>query len=171
MLKSKIVPILSAVSLAALASSAQAGTRVDNDMSNCRAGADGTAALVRLIGFKQGTGRVRVQSYSGSGNWLERGQWLHRVEVPVNRSGRDMTVCLPLPGPGSYGIAVRHDLNSNNRSDRRDGGGFSRNPDISFPFNMEPDYGEVAFRANSGVNNVRIVLNYLQGTSVEPIRR
>ncbi len=171
MLKSKIVPVLGAFSMTALAASAQAGTRVANDLSNCRAGAGGTAALVRVVGFKQGTGRVRVQSYSGSRNWLERGQWLHRVEIPVNSNGRDMTVCLPLPGPGSYGIAVRHDLNNNGRSDRRDGGGFSRNPDISFPFNMEPDYGEVSFRANSGVNNVRIVLNYLQGTSVEPIRR
>ena len=81
-----------------------------------------------------------------------------------------MTVCLPLPGPGSYGIAVRHDLNNNGDSDRRDGGGFSRNPDISFPFNMEPRYSEVSFRANAGVNRLNIVLNYLQGASVEPIR-
>lgn len=171
MLKSKTIPVVTLAALAATAPAAQAGTRVPNDLSNCRSGAGGTAALVRVVGFKQGTGRVRVQSYSGSGNWLESGQWLHRVDIPVNRSGRDMTVCLPLPGPGSYGIAVRHDLNNNGRSDRRDGGGFSRNPDISFPFNMQPDYGEVAFRASSGVNNVRVVLNYLQGTSVEPIRR
>ena len=171
MLKSKVIPVVAAASVAALATGANAGTRVPNDLSNCRAGAGGTAALVRVVGFKQGTGRVRVQSYSGANNWLESGQWLHRVDIPVRRDGGDMTVCLPLPGPGSYGIAVRHDLNGNGSSDRRDGGGFSRNPDISFPFNMEPDYGEVSFRANSGVNNVRIVLNYLQGTSVEPIRR
>ncbi len=165
----KPVPALFAALLAASAIPAQAGTEVPNDLSNCRSGAEGTAALVRVAGFKQGTGRIRVQSYSGAGNWLESGEWLHRVDIPVRLRGRDMTVCLPLPGPGTYGIAVRHDLNNNGDSDRRDGGGFSRNPDISFPFNMQPSYSEVAFRARSGVNNVRIVLNYLQGTSVEPI--
>lgn len=170
MLKSKIIPMISAMALAAMATGAQAGTNVPNDLSNCRAGASGTAALIRVVGFKEGTGRVRVQSYSGSSNWLESGEWLHRIDIPVRTQGRDMTVCLPLPGPGSYGIAVRHDINGNGRSDRRDGGGFSGNPNISFPFNMEPNYSAVSFRANEGVNRLNIVLNYLQGTSVEPIR-
>ncbi|MBC2776999.1 DUF2141 domain-containing protein [Parasphingopyxis sp. GrpM-11] len=169
MLKSTIIPVSAALALAATASAAAAGTRVPNDMSQCRAGSGGTAALVRVVGFKEGTGRVRVQSYSGASNWLERGRWLHRVDIPVRLQGRDMTVCLPLDGPGSYGIAVRHDINNNGSSDRRDGGGFSGNPNISFPFNMEPNYSEVSFRANAGVNRITIVLNYLQGTSVEPI--
>ena len=158
-----------ALPLLAMGTPAQAGTQVPNDMSNCRSGAGGTAALVRVVGFKQGSGRVRVQSYRGSSNWLESGQWLHRVDVPVRLEGRNMTVCLPLPGPGNYGIAVRHDLNNNDHSDRHDGGGFTRNPDISFPFNMEPSYREVSVDMHSGVNRVTIVLNYLQGTSVEPI--
>lgn len=169
MLKGNTIPVTAVLALVVMASAANAGTRVPNDMSLCRAGASGTAALVRVVGFKQGTGRVRVQSYSGASNWLERGRWLHRVDIPVSLEGRDMTVCLPLDGPGTYGIAVRHDLNNNRRSDRRDGGGFSNNPDISFPFNMEPSYRSVAFRANHGVNRVTIVLNYLQGMSVEPI--
>ncbi|MEM8696238.1 MAG: DUF2141 domain-containing protein [Pseudomonadota bacterium] len=155
--------------MASIASTASAGTRVPNDLSQCRAGAGGSAALVRVVGLRDNNGRVRVQSYGGEGTWLERGQWLHRVDIPTARSGRNMTVCLPLPGPGTYGIAVRHDSNGNNRSDRRDGGGFSGNPDLSFPFNLEPDYEEVAFRAGSGVTRVTIVLNYMQGTSVEPI--
>lgn len=166
---SKYLTIGTALALVGTATAAEAGTRVANDMSNCRAGSGQTAALVRVVGFKQGTGRVRVQSYSGASNWLERGQWLHRVDIPVRLEGRNMTVCLPLPGPGSYGIAVRHDLNNNGRSDRRDGGGFTRNPNISFPFNMEPSYSEVSVNMREGVNNVTIVLNYLQGTSVEPI--
>jgi uncharacterized protein (DUF2141 family) len=169
MLKGKIVPLVAATSVAVLASAAQAGTRVPNDMSNCQAGSGGSAALVQVVGFRQGSGRVRVQSYPNANAWLERGQWLHRVDVPVRLRGRDMTICLPLPGPGTYGIGVRHDLNNNNSSDRRDGGGFSRNPDISFPFNMQPNFRQVEFRAGPGVTRVRIVLNYLQGTSVEPI--
>lgn len=170
MFASKIIPVAAALSMTAFATSAGAGTRVANDLSQCRAGATGTAALVNVVGFRDSNGRVRVQSYSGERNWLERGQWLHRVDVPAQPRGRNMTVCLPLPGPGTYGIAVRHDSNGNNSSDRRDGGGFSRNPDISFPFNLEPDYGEVSFRAGRGVTRINVVLNYMQGTSVEPIR-
>ena len=169
MLKSKFFVASAAVSLAAMASAANAGTRVPNDMSQCRAGAGGSAALVQVVGFRDSNGRVRVQSYRGDDSWLERGQWLHRVDIPARPRNRNMTVCLPLPGPGTYGIAVRHDSNGNNRSDRRDGGGFSNNPDISFPFNLEPDVDEVRFRAGSGVTRVRIVLNYMQGTSIEPI--
>lgn len=169
MFVSKIIPVTAALSMAAFATSAGAGTRVANDLSQCRAGSSGTAALVQVVGFRDSNGRVRVQSYSGANNWLESGQWLHRVDVPAQPSGRNMTICLPLPGPGTYGIAVRHDSNGNNSSDRRDGGGFSRNPDLSFPFNLQPSYNQVSFRAGSGVTRVNIVLNYMQGTSVEPI--
>ncbi|MGP1283624.1 MAG: DUF2141 domain-containing protein [Parasphingopyxis sp.] len=169
MLKSTIIPAAAALSMAAFATAADAGTRVPNDLSQCRAGASGSAALVRVVGFRDNNGRVRVQSYQGDSNWLERGRWLHRVDIPVQSRNRNMTVCLPLPGPGTYGIAVRHDSNGNNRSDRRDGGGFSGNPDLSFPFNLEPDYDEVAFRAGAGVTRITVVLNYMQGTSVEPI--
>ena len=169
MLKGKFIPVAAALTAVTFASAAQAGTRVANDMSRCEAGAGGTAALVRVVGFRDSNGRVRVQSYGSDSTWLERGEWLHRVDIPVRPRNRNMTVCLPLPGPGTYGIAVRHDSNGNNRSDRRDGGGFSRNPDLSFPFNLEPDFDEVVIRAGSGVTRVTVVLNYLQGMSVEPI--
>ena len=169
MFVSKIIPVAAALSMAAIATSAGAGTRVANDLSQCRAGATGTAALVNVVGFRDSNGRVRVQSYSGANNWLESGQWLHRVDIPAQPRGRNMTICLPLPGPGTYGIAVRHDSNGNNSSDRRDGGGFSCNPDLSFPFNLQPNYNEVSFRAGTGVTRINIVLNYMQGTSVEPI--
>lgn len=150
------------------ATSASAGTQVPNNMANCGRGADGTAVLVRVQGFRESAGRVRVQSYAGS-NWLERGAWLHRIDTPVRATGRDMSFCLPLPGPGTYGIAIRHDENNNGESDRRDGGGFSRNPDISFPFDMRPRFNEVSFNAGRGLTTINVVLNYLQGTSVEPI--
>lgn len=169
MLKRKIIPVVASLSAAALATVTDSGTRVENDLSQCRAGASGTAVLVRVIGFRDSNGRVRVQSYGSDESWLERGQWLHRVDIPVQPRGRNMTVCLPLPGPGIYGIAVRHDANGNRRSDRRDGGGFSGNPDLSFPFNLEPDFDEVSFRAGNGVTRISVVLNYMQGTSVEPV--
>ena len=163
--KSLTFSALGALLLAGSAAPGHAGTQVSNNLSNCRSGSGGTHALVRVIGFRQNSGRVRVQSYRGN-TWLERGEWLHRVEVPV--SGRNMTVCLPLPGPGVYGIGVRHDMNNNGETDRRDGGGYSGNPDLSLT-NLRPSFSQVSFRAGRGVTNVTIVLNYLQGLSVEPI--
>lgn len=167
MLKSRNIAIGATILSALMSTHARAGTEVPNNMASCEGGG-GAAVLVRVQGFRQGAGRVRVQSYRGGG-WLERGQWVHRVDVPVRLSGRNMNVCLPLPGPGTYGIAVRHDENNNGDSDRRDGGGFSRNPDISFPFDMRPRFNEVSFTAGAGVTTINIVLNYLQGASVEPI--
>ena len=156
-----------ATTIALFSGVANAGTEVSNNLANCRAGASSPAALVRVVGFKQGSGRVRVQSYSGADNWLETGEWLHRIDEPVRRDGADMTVCLPLPGPGSYGIAVRHDVDSDG-SDWNDGGGFSNNPDISL-FHLKPRYSRTAFQAGSGVTRLTIVLNYRRGTRIEPI--
>ncbi len=169
MLKGVFSSVVTSLVFLAAATPAAAGTRVPNDMSQCRSGNGGTAALVEVVGFNREAGRVRVQSYTGADNWLESGQWLHRVDIPVQLRGRNMVVCLPLPGPGVYGIGVRHDVNGNNSTDRRDGGGYSGNPDLSFPFNLRPSYEQVSFRAQPGVNRLRIVLNYLQGTAVEPI--
>ena len=48
-------------------------------------------------------------------------------KVPV--TGKAMDICLPVPAPGRYAVAVHHDLNTNGERDRHDGGGYSRNPE------------------------------------------
>ena len=60
-----------------------------------------------------------------------------KINVPVTRAG-PMRICVALPGAGRYAVAVRHDVNGNNRSrDWSDGAGFSRNPRISLT-NLRP---------------------------------
>ncbi len=130
---SKFASVLLVVSVLAFAGTAQAEGRViSNDLAKCRSG---PSTLVQISGVKASTGKIRVQSYRGTAeDWLAKGRWLSRIEVPA-RAGT-MTVCVPLPEAGVYGIAVRHDVNGNGKTDlRADGGGMSNNPAISV-FNL-----------------------------------
>lgn len=133
---------------------------IGNDMRQCAPGG-GPAVRVTVQGVKNGSGVVRVQSYRGTkADWLEKGKWINRVEAPA-RSGT-MYFCLPMPEAGTYGIAVRHDVNGNGKTDlREDGGGMSNNPSINI-FNLgKPSYTKTAFDVGSGVTTIRIQMKYM----------
>lgn len=139
----KFFAVLTAFGLMLGSGTALAGQEIQNDLSRCSAGR-GPAVLVNVRGVKQSAGRIRVQSYPATGSaWLAKGSWLHRVESRANAG--NMSFCVPVPAEGKYGIAVRHDLNANGKTDiRSDGGGFSNNPSISI-FNLgKPSVGKVA---------------------------
>jgi uncharacterized protein (DUF2141 family) len=72
-----------------------------------------------------------------------------------------MTVCMPVPAAGSYGIAVRHDVNGNGSTDlRTDGGAMSNNPSINI-FNLgRPSYRSTAFNVGQDVRSIAIVMKY-----------
>jgi uncharacterized protein (DUF2141 family) len=156
----RVYTVLAATGLMLASGTAAAGQEIGNDLSRCAAG-KGPAVLVTVRGVKAGSGSVRVQSYPAtSGAWLAKSQWLHRVEGRASASS--MSFCLPVPAPGNYGIAVRHDVNGNGKTDiRSDGGGFSNNPSINI-FNLgKPSVGKVAFQAGSGVTRITINLKYM----------
>ena len=155
-----------AMAMAAMALSvpgaAQAGYRqnIGNDMAKCAAGA-GPAVRVTVNGVKNSSGRVRVQSYRGTeADWLEKGRWINRIEAPA-RAGQ-MTFCVPVPASGTYGIAVRHDMNGNGKTDlSKDGGGMSNNPSINI-FNLgKPSYKKTAFSVQNGVKSIAIEMKYM----------
>ena len=68
---------------------------------------------------------------------------------------------MPVPGPGKYAIAVRHDVNGNGETDlRTDGGGMSNNPAISI-FNLgRPGIDKTAFSVSDGVKSLTIRMRY-----------
>ncbi|MDQ8755453.1 DUF2141 domain-containing protein [Sphingosinicella sp. LHD-64] len=132
----------------------------------CR-GNDG-AVLVTVDGFKQRTGNLRVQLYRADNSFLERGRWLQRIDLPVTRAGA-MRICVPVPQPGSYAIAVRHDMDSSGSSGWNDGGGFSRNPRLSLT-NLRPSARSVAINVGNTTLPVNVVLNYRFGLSIRPVR-
>lgn len=153
---------------AAVALPAPASAQLGSDAAVCRS--NGNALLVTVDGFRARTGNVRVAIYgSDPRQFLARGQTLRKINVPVTAAG-PMRVCIALPGPGRYAVAVRHDVNGNNaRGDWSDGAGFSRNPRISLT-NLRPNYNNVALTVGRGVTPVGVVLNYRFGLSIRPVR-
>ena len=149
--------------LAALAmavpAQAQFANYLAHDPAKCRG--DGPAVRVTVSNVKASRGTVRVQLYRATKrDWLETGRWLNRIEVPA-RAGA-MSICMPAPGPGTYGIAIRHDVNGNGETDlTQDGGGASNNPSFNI-FNLgKPSYSKVAFSLGQEVKAMTIRLHYM----------
>ena len=128
-------------------------------MRQCAPGA-GPAVRVTVRGIKSASGKIRVQSYRGNkAEWLEKGKWLHRIEAPARKG--TMTFCVPLPGPGNYAIAARHDANGNGKTDiTQDGGAMSNNPSINI-FNLgKPGIDKTRFTVGEGVERMSITMLY-----------
>jgi uncharacterized protein (DUF2141 family) len=146
--------------LPAAGSAAQYRQIVRNDTARCAPDA-GTSVMLTITNVADGKGRLRIQAYRGTRDeWLAKGRWLNRIEVPA-RAGT-VRVCMPLPGPGAYAIAVRHDRNGNGETDiREDGGGMSNNPSINI-FNLgKPSFTKTRFTVGSGPAAMTIQMRYL----------
>jgi uncharacterized protein (DUF2141 family) len=165
---SKLMLPIAAAALASVAPVAAAEAALGPDAASCRAGSSQPAVLVNVSGFKSRSGRVRVQIYNSS-NFLVKGQRVRRIDLPVTADS--MPICVALPGPSTYAVAVRHDFDGDNKSgDWSDGGGFSRNPKLSL-LKLKPSFGQVAIPVGNGVRPVNVVLNYRQGLSIGPVAK
>ncbi|MCP3735239.1 DUF2141 domain-containing protein [Sphingomonas sp. RP10(2022)] len=157
-----MVRLIVPFSLLALATPASA----QRNTAGCTA-ATAHRLIVTVRGLRAGGGGVRVQLYDAAG-FLEKGRWLARVEASAEGK-RTIEVCVPVPRPGTYGIAVRHDANANGKSDGTDGGGFSRDPKLSL-LRLKPAFAQVAVPVAAGTSRVAVTMNYRHGLSVGPER-
>lgn len=162
-LRSAASALAFAAGVAALAlavpAQAQYNQRLRHDAVKCRG--NGPAIRITVNDVKASRGTLRVQLYRATrADWLETGRWLNRIELPA-RAGT-MSVCMPAPGPGTYGIAIRHDVNGNGETDlTQDGGGMSNNPAINV-FNLgKPSYSKVAFSLGQEVKPMTIRMRYM----------
>jgi uncharacterized protein (DUF2141 family) len=157
----------SVAALAAVAAaSTPAGAQLGPDAAACRGA--GPALLVNVGGFKARTGNLRVNVYgSDPALFLAKGRYVRKLDLRVTRAG-NMAVCVRLPSPGRYAVAVRHDVDGDG-NDWGDGGGFSRNPRLSLT-NLRPRYANVAFHVGAGVHPVNVILNYRFGLTIRPVR-
>ena len=133
--------------------------KIEHDPAQCRTGS-GPAMLVTIHGVKNSSGTMRVQSYRGiKSDWLKKGKWIYRIEAPA-REGT-MKFCMPLPAPGEYGIAVRHDTNDNGKTDlSKDGGAMSNDPYIGL-FNLgKPSYKKTRVTVGKAVVPISINMKY-----------
>ena len=162
-LRSAVSALAFGAGLAALAVAAPAQAQYNqylrHDAAKCSGG--GPAVRITVSGVKASSGTLRVQLYRATkADWLETGRWLNRIELPA-RAGT-MSVCMPAPGPGTYGIAIRHDVNGNDETDlTQDGGGMSNNPSINV-FNLgKPSYTKVAFSLEREIKAMTIRMRYM----------
>lgn len=148
-----------AVGLAAPAGAQEYRQELRHSVSPCQG--SGPAVWINITEIEESRGTLRVQLYRGTeGDWLERGRWLNRIEVPA-RAG-SMQVCMPVPATGNYAIAIRHDVNGNGRTDiRTDGGGMSNNPSINI-FNLgRPSINRTRFSIGREVKPMSIRMRYM----------
>lgn len=132
---------------------------IPNNMRKCAPGS-GPAVRVTVRGIKTATGKIRLQSYRATKeDWLAKGKWINRIEVPARKGS--MTFCVPLPGPGAYALAARHDANDNNETDIwEDGGAMSNNPSINILNLGRPSIDKTRFTIEDGVERMSITMLY-----------
>lgn len=124
----------------------------------------GTWLEVDVRGFKDRLGDVAVEVHPDQEEgFMDVLVSRQRLKTPE----KDPSVCVPLPGPGSYILVVLHDRNSNKKLNVfSDGFGFSRNPEIGMGL---PARDEIFFEAAAGRNRQTVILNYVQGLTARPI--
>ena len=157
--------LLLMASLLAVPATAAPARIVGSDAEACLSGKP--SMLVRVSGFKRGTGTVKVAVYAATGYLARRGK-LGRVEVPVS-STAPIDICIAVPKAGDYAIAVHHDLNGNGDKDGNDGGGYSGNPRLSIT-NLKPPFGRTAVHVGTAPRQVTVLLQYRRGLSIAPVR-
>lgn len=125
-------------------------------------GAPGEVALdLSIAALASDRGNVTVVVYDNPRTFLERGGRLFKARLPA-RAGM-VEVCLRLPRPGTYAVAVYHDADGDGKFGRTwiglpaEGWGFSNDPPRSFGV---PTFAEVAFTAGSGGARHTIHMRY-----------
>ncbi|MCA1653539.1 MAG: DUF2141 domain-containing protein [Sphingomicrobium sp.] len=147
--------------------SGASATAVGSDAAACTSGRPSIDVLVR--GFKEPTGTIKVSLYDGNpARYLVHHGKLRNVVVPV-RSTAPMEICIAVPAPGVYAVALHHDLNGNGDKDRADGGGFSRNPHLTI-FNLKPAFNQTGIRVGNGPTRTDVTLMYVRGLSIGPAK-
>jgi uncharacterized protein (DUF2141 family) len=128
------------------------------------AGSAEPSILVRVSGFKNRAGKVRIRTFGGSpSTYFDKTKVLKRLEYDMPSAG-PVEVCVPMPAPGVYAVDVRHDINNNSDTDRADGAGASGNPKISLfdvIFGRKPPAKQVQVSVGQGTTVVPIIVRYL----------
>jgi uncharacterized protein (DUF2141 family) len=133
-----------------------------NDLSLCAPG-KGPAVRVAVSGLKSSTGNLFARIYPArSSDWLKSKRYIMRIDAAPQQGS--MTVCIPLPAPGDYAIAIQHDVNGNRETDISiDGAGMSNNPKINkfLGIPRPPSVDKTRFTAGEGITRMAITIQYL----------
>jgi uncharacterized protein (DUF2141 family) len=125
---------------------------------------------VTVEGLRSQKGLITYTLYpDDKKRFLAKGGSLERIRVDARAPATE--TCVPLPGPGTYLLAVYHDEDGNRKLNRsliglpREGFGFSNNATSSIGL---PSFDAVRFIAKAGVTALKIKLRYLTGKEKLP---
>ena len=162
-----------AISAPALPSSPSLGVAE----GHCRPGEAGPAVIVTVLGLKDDGGRIRVEVYPAvDGDFLAddnilvaAGKAFRRAEIEPSATV-PAQLCVRLPAPGKYALAVIHDRNSDHKfGPMSDGIGFAGDPKLGW---SKPKATAAEFSATAGITSLSVTLNYRRGlTSMAPLKR
>ena len=143
----------------------------------CRPGEGGPALLVEAVGLKDRTGQMKLEVYPANDKdfladdnvLIAAGKTFRRVEIATPQAG-PVVLCVRIPGPGTYGVAVLHDRNMDRRFGWKiDGIGFSANPKLGW---SKPKASSARVVVNGGgVSRISVVMNYKSGLGVAPLKQ
>ena len=140
----------------------------------CRSGESGPAFLVAVNGLKDRKGLLKVEVYPANDQdfladdnlLVTAGKTFRRVEVALPATGTPV-LCVRVPGPGTYGVSVLHDRDSNHKFGwRSDGIGFAGNPRLGL---SQPKVKHASATAGSTPTRLDIVMNYQRGLGMRPL--
>lgn len=162
---------IAAMTIATPAAAEGSGPILGQYAARCAAGAE-PSILVTIVGLKNRAGNLRVRTFGGAtSTWFDKKKWITRVEVPTPAHG-PIRICLPVAAPGTYAVDMRHDINSNDETDRSDGGGASGDPKVTlldFVFGRKPSPKITAVAVGQGVTEITVTAMYLSGGALRPI--
>ncbi len=169
-----LVLMTGAVAKPAIVTEQKMSVILGSDAATCAPDSMAVAVLVHVRGIKDNRGKVRLELYSDraedflkSGSVLEtQHRVFRRIDVPTPIGGQAY-ICMTLPEPGRYSMAVLHDRNNNGKLDvMNDGFGFPGNPKLGW---AKPKVQQALFTVDSGVGHLDVVLNYVAGLAVKPL--
>lgn len=163
--------------LLAAAPAVQTSPDLGKAEGRCRAGESGPALLVEAVGLKDRGGRMKLEIYPANDTdfladdnvLVAAGKTFRRVEVATPQAGA-VVLCVRLPGPGTYAVAVLHDRNMDHKFGWQvDGIGFSSNPKLGW--SKPKAAGSRVVVSGAGISRIAVVMNYKRGLGVAPLKQ
>jgi uncharacterized protein (DUF2141 family) len=161
--------ILLALSLATTPSVTPLSTpRLGTLEARCRPNEPGPALLVDVDGLKDRAGVLRAELYPArDGDFLAddnvlvgQGKTFRRSVITVPATGA-VSLCLRVPGPGTYALSVVHARDGGHGfSLLHDGIGFASNPKLG---HSKPRAEQAMVVVHDGITTIHVVMNYRSG--------
>ena len=135
----------------------------------CRVGETGPALLFDVVGLKDRAGRLKLEVYPDNDDdfladdnvLVNAGKTFRRVEIETPPSG-PITLCVRVPGPGTYSVVLLHDRDSNRKIGLSVDGLAFPGPPRKFCWH-KPSAADTTITAGPGITRSTITMTYRSG--------